>query len=603
MVHRILLLLIVVLSALPAYGQAGFDQLLQKANQKVFSEPDSALFFLRQAGAIATRANDAVALGKTALTEGRVMYVKGDFEKALVLWRRADSLYMMSGFTEGRRSTLNNLGLIYGAWSEHDIAIDYYRSAAAMAQAASDTTMILNVNYNLAISLRETGRVDSAIVLFNLNTERARLPAYRLQKARAHMMLSDGLFRIGKTDSALAQALRAKALFRPEDAWDWGFLMGLLARIYERNGDHKAAIEAGETGLKVQLRLGARWELYQLYRILASAYEGTGNTAKAYSAMKLHAAYGDSVFSDRNKKELFRSELNRKERTAARLALENAQKTTQLRAQQMGLALLLVLFSGALIGLYLRERTNRETSQLNKELEKSNAALTRLNHFKNELLSIVGHDMANMMTSVTGFLELYTTRAINRVEFEQALPLLEENLVRIQLTFNNLFRWAETQLGGFSAAPEEIDTKAFLDSFKELFATAAAKRDIALFVETTSAVPVRFDPNHLHLVLRNLVHNALKFTPNGGQITLYAGPVSNGSMRIGVRDTGCGITIEIQDRLLQSDQRISTAGARKEAGTGLGLQTTKKLLALHETTLEILSAPGKGADFYFQIRV
>jgi signal transduction histidine kinase len=246
------------------------------------------------------------------------------------------------------------------------------------------------------------------------------------------------------------------------------------------------------------------------------------------------------------------------------------------------------------------QRLYKQKRALVDELSEKNAVMQRISRFKTELLSIVGHDMSNMFSAFSGYLSLFRDRSISAEEFEKAAPVLEDNLFRLQLTFVNLFRWAESQLDEHTARREEIDFQEVLKETIALFEKNAAERNLRLLPVNPDKARFQFDAEHLKLVLRNLVHNAIKFTPDGGQITVYAHRSAVG-YRIGVFDRGTGVAEETRIKILKAGERITTRGLRREQGTGLGLQTTMKVLRANQTSLQITSIPGKGSDFYFEV--
>jgi len=113
---------------------------------------------------------------------------------------------------------------------------------------------------------------------------------------------------------------------------------------------------------------------------------------------------------------------------------------------------------------------------------------------------------------------------------------------------------------------------------------------------------VQADRGRVRQVLLNLLSNAIKFTPDGGRITVAAGPVDGGSeVRIAVTDTGIGIAAEDQPKLFQEFSQLDASASRKYEGTGLGLALSRRLIELHGGAIGVESEMGKGSTFWFTL--
>jgi two-component system phosphate regulon sensor histidine kinase PhoR len=122
---------------------------------------------------------------------------------------------------------------------------------------------------------------------------------------------------------------------------------------------------------------------------------------------------------------------------------------------------------------------------------------------------------------------------------------------------------------------------------------------LVLRIEAPGDLPqVRIDRNRIEQVLINLIHNAVKFTPEGGEI-LVGADVIDGMLRVSVHDTGAGITAEDLPRIFE--RFYKTDAARRSAGSGLGLAIAKHIVQSHGGTIWAESTPGHGATFYFTL--
>lgn len=204
------------------------------------------------------------------------------------------------------------------------------------------------------------------------------------------------------------------------------------------------------------------------------------------------------------------------------------------------------------------------------------------------------------MGSMDGFLDLAKTKQLSKDDFDVIAPMLYDNVVRLQLTFTNLFRWAQQS---YTIKPDTIELTKFCDLFNEtrfLFHHLSTENGIRIEIECDQTIQIPIQQEIIKLILRNWVHNAGKFTPKGGTILMFAKKLPNG-VRFGVKDSGIGLTKEQITQLLNRNERITTQGIHGQSGSGLGLLTIKNTLESVGSALHIESEYGKGADFFAEI--
>ena len=138
-----------------------------------------------------------------------------------------------------------------------------------------------------------------------------------------------------------------------------------------------------------------------------------------------------------------------------------------------------------------------------------------------------------------------------------------------------------------------------------LLAKNAKNKNIGLLTELDPELTIVADKNMLQTIVRNLVSNAIKFTPKGGVVAVKSRAVTVENNKkfaqISVVDTGVGITPEIQSRLFDIDESVSTKGTERESGTGLGLLLCKEFVEKHGGEIGVRSVKGKGSEFFFTV--
>jgi len=230
-----------------------------------------------------------------------------------------------------------------------------------------------------------------------------------------------------------------------------------------------------------------------------------------------------------------------------------------------------------------------------------NQQLEHINSEKNKLLSIIAHDLRAPLSNIQNYLELVTEYGLDKEERE----IVESDLLKVtQNTLNMLSKlliWSKSQMEGVVVKLSDINLLATLKNTLDLECALALKKQIVLTYTINPLITVVADSDMLQLVIRNLVSNAIKFTPLGGAINIGADRILN-ECRIGIRDNGIGIAYEQQKDLFTLKAK-STFGTGNEKGVGLGLILCKEFTELQGGRIEFESTPGSGSVFFVYMPV
>lgn len=242
----------------------------------------------------------------------------------------------------------------------------------------------------------------------------------------------------------------------------------------------------------------------------------------------------------------------------------------------------------------VKDRT-REIEIKNEQLNSQKQQLEELNQLKNKLFSIIAHDLRSPFANIKILLDMLQDGYLEPEELTELLPSFQSNLDSTFDLLENLLSWASSQLKGSTLKREMTSLKGLIHGNKELFTSPAQNKGILLTVQAPEDIELNVDPSMIKLVIRNLLSNALKFTPQGGQITLTLSQEEQVA-RIDIQDSGEGISPENQEKLFQL-KSFSTRGTAGEQGTGLGLALCKEFVEKHQGHIEVQSTPGQGSTF------
>ena len=233
-------------------------------------------------------------------------------------------------------------------------------------------------------------------------------------------------------------------------------------------------------------------------------------------------------------------------------------------------------------------------------LNKQANELQELNTLKNRLFSVIAHDLKSPIYALKSVFANIQQYDIPAKDVKALVPEIMNDLNYTTSLLENLLQWAKCQMQSLEVTLDQIDVCTITNEVVQLLNSQAVTKNICLVNTITDETMVRGHRDMIRLVLRNLVSNALKFTPEEGYVTIGIEEYDN-ETEIYVLDTGVGISEEGVDKIHRNDF-FSTEGTASEKGTGLGLMLCKEFLAKNNSSLLISSEPGNGSRFAFRLR-
>lgn len=261
----------------------------------------------------------------------------------------------------------------------------------------------------------------------------------------------------------------------------------------------------------------------------------------------------------------------------------------------------------ARIELHLRLKTlEREREKYIQDLQKQRQHLEALNKEKDDILGIISHDMRNPLGGIIGISNFLITEPVDDPdEMKSMLKLIEQSAEKLLDLVNDLLNVAIIEANTFTVNLENVDVISLIEDVIKLHQPAAKSKQVAIVTEyPPKHVKVKLDGSKITQVIGNLISNAIKFTPSGGQVTLKVVLLSQknqASLRIIVRDTGIGIPDELMPLLFKKMAGHQRNGTNGEKGTGLGMPIVKRYVEAHNGRISINSEPNKGTEFIIDL--
>lgn len=252
----------------------------------------------------------------------------------------------------------------------------------------------------------------------------------------------------------------------------------------------------------------------------------------------------------------------------------------------------------ASIGKRNKEKLEQLLHERTAQIEQSRSELQALNEKKDLIFSILSHDLRSPLTTLKGFLSLIEENA--QILTPQQLSQYAQNIRNsvssaLDLIDNTLY-WALSQTGSIKHNPTDFSLSDILKKIYNLYQLTASRKRVELKLENNDNVMVFADENMIYVALRNVVSNAIKFTPEGKSVTLLVN--HNHQMAVvTVKDEGIGMSPDYVQRLLNEEIIVPKKGTANEKGTGLGMILCRRFVELNNGSLEITSAENKGTEF------
>ncbi|MFZ4413356.1 MAG: ATP-binding protein [Bacteroidales bacterium] len=246
---------------------------------------------------------------------------------------------------------------------------------------------------------------------------------------------------------------------------------------------------------------------------------------------------------------------------------------------------------------------NQELESDTKLLRQTNEELLKINTEKNKFFSIIAHDLRSPFTSFLGFTQIMVEKSqtMSKEEVQNYAVSMSNSANNLYLLLENLLEWACIQQGLIPFSPEQAKLYPIVDSSIAMVVDIAAKKEIEIKTSIPYSLEVVADNMMLQTIIRNLVSNAVKFTPKKGNIYISAKVLPDQSIEISVQDTGIGMNKKMIDTIFRMDVNTNRAGTDGEASTGLGLIICKDFIEKHGGKLWVESEEGKGSTFKFTL--
>jgi signal transduction histidine kinase len=249
----------------------------------------------------------------------------------------------------------------------------------------------------------------------------------------------------------------------------------------------------------------------------------------------------------------------------------------------------------------LEQRVKERTHELQTALNK----LAELNQLKSNFISNVSHELRTPLTHIKGYLDLMVDGSLGNLTKDQtsALDVMLRSEARLEELIEELIQFSLAASGEFTLQMEKVNIATVIDSALKRARNKAKGRSVILNIDLgTEPYIVRLDEEKIQWVVMELVDNAIKFTPPGGQVDISL-QKDGDLVQFIVKDTGIGISTERLTEIFEPFHQLDGSSTRRYGGVGLGLSLVRKIIEAHGSTIDVLSEASKGTRIQFHLPI
>lgn len=578
--------------------------------------------YLNQALSISKQLHDEKNVADCYKNIGIVYFNQGQLPKALDYYYKALFIDLKTGDNLAAAANYNDIGFVLYGMGVYPKSLEYYKKALSILEGTNHLLGIGTVNENIGEVYLAQKNYDVALpYLFKA----IKIAEKQDDKDGMSSVYTDvGLCYANKNDFKKAVdylSVSLQVAQKYKIVYNEAYTLIGFATVYNLQKDYKKAYAYAFKGQQLAKKLGNLAVRSNAALQLNKTMAGLGKYDDAYKLLRQYIDLKDSLNNNLSIQKLtsYNLELNFVARKN-QLAAEQHEKDLiyQQKAKQQKLINTIsvgIIFAMIVISLvYYRQKLaqqkinailedkNREILEQKANLSDQAQKLNELNSLKDNLMSVLAHDLRSPLSTLRGLFGLLQDHSISHQELLDMIPQVSKNLEYTSDFLDTLLFWINSQMENFDNSVKGFNVKDIVAHEAESFHEQASLKGINLVDNVPCDVVASADPNSIRIVIRNLITNAIKFSSRNDTIEISAWKQDDQNNVITVKDTGTGMTNDQLSKLFKSKVSSKT-GTNNESGTGMGLLFCKDLVEKCHGKIWATSKPGQGTEFAFTIPV
>lgn len=620
--------------------------------------PNLAIDYLDQAIQLADQSESRWHKADALYNKGVALWHLGKIEESEEYYKNAKYFYEELKDTLSLMKVLSSEAINQSMKGETDIALENFFKVLSYAKKKNDRITVFNSLFNLGIIFDNNGETDKALdhYIKSLDYADAKSSRALVQNYIAEVYISEKKYK--EAESFLVRAVKNAKLSNDNNSLVWSYTnlgnLSLINKNYSvaekylldalqlaRKTDYKldiihSLIELGKfydvtkslqksekyllEAYSIAKSLNYLKELKNISELLSFIYHEENNYKKAYEFLTYNKTFGDSLFEIEKKDKVAEVEtkyaVKQKEKEAEGLRKENDLQRRIINVQSLVAIVVSVLGLILLVLVWLLVRNrhkmmdvqksliekNKEIEKNQKEIKEKNEELQSLNSTKDKFFSIIAHDLRNPIAafvSISEILEMEFDK-LNDDDKKELLSQMNNSAKNLIGLLENLLTWARLSNHNLEVIKKEVNLSETIESAVYPYYHQATNKQVSLKLNLRKDIFINTDPFVLRTIVGNLVNNAIKFSKEGGSVTISQN-LDNGKLKLLIKDNGIGIDESKIITLFNLKPKKSTPGTNNESGTGLGLVLVKDLVDKLKWKINVNSKVNVGSEFVITV--
>lgn len=575
------------------------------ASSYFYTSPKEGIPYGEKALKLAQKINWKKGIAKSYNSLGVCQWVLTDYYKAINYFYFSLSAYEELKDLNGISEAYNNLGLLNIEIKKHDQAYKYFNKAFEInKKTGNKISMVYNLN-NIASAYYDQKNYTKALEYYTqskeLNLSMDDLNGLGYCYSKIGQIYTD------QKEYAKSLDFFKKALNSYDKSQNYNIGNNYLAmgityyKMALDNPNNKKkllsqSVKYLNNAANIFSEKGIADRLGKCYFELYKTKKEQGDFNEALISFEKHIAIKDSLFSNENQNKLSNLqskreiELRDKQIEIQKLKIHSASRKVYLLVTiTIFVAILLVLF----FWLYI---SKRNTNQL---LLDKNEEISNINKQKDKFFSIIAHDLRGPFIGFLGLTELLAEDIdeMGKEEIQFAATNMRNSTKNLNALLDNLLEWSRMEQGLIPFSPKENNLDEIVKECVKPLLENASKKNITIETDIDKNNKIFADHHILQSVIRNILSNALKFTPKGGKVKIKGSEDQKNTI-ISITDTGIGMDAKMIENIFKIDTKTNRTGTENEPSTGLGLILCKEFIEIHNGKIWVESIENVGTTFH-----
>ena len=581
---------------------------------------DRAIEYHNKSLKIKQELNDSIGIAYSYGNIGIIYTQKGKYDKALIHFYRSLRIKESLNDKYGMANSYGNIGIIYLEINSIDQAKVSLERSLRLFKEINNKSGIAMVSLNLGEIYYQQGIAKKAIEAYKTSLDIYIEMGNIKGIADAYLKLGTQHYNTRQDSLACMDFLKSLEYYTKITHVEGVINSRIaIAKYYQNYKNYEKA----QHHLRIAIKLASEGRFLALendaLRILADILLDQEQYIEASELLVKVRALTDTLYNEKLIQEVtqirmqhnFDNQLKEKEyQEKANQLLQQLQLRRMKYTRNVSIIAFILIFiivvilyiNGRIIGKKnkllekQKQRIANQVEMLNNQKQK----LIQVNKTKDKFMSIIGHDLRNPFNAINSFVSLVTEQLIDfdREVFEKYLLLIKEAGSNAQSLLENLMEWAQNQSEEIKLQREDVPLNSIVKGNILLIKESAKQKGIEIEEHLDGQPIVQIDKNMINTVIRNILSNALKFTPNMGSISMRT-EVGNNEVKVLIEDSGIGITQDKLDLLL--GKGVYNDEDTGLANSGLGILLCKEFLLKHNQKLSATSDVGEGTRFWFHL--